>query len=130
MSDASGARQGMALLVWSATVEQSERCAIVWMSAQACAALDLQVEMYFTGPSVRLLLVEQQTQRIGYGDDAQALSHHLMQTQQAGVGLWACSQALHHLKISPASLVPGCATGGLVQFAARCADPRWGSLVF
>lgn len=130
MSGSCGAREGMALLVWSASMEQPERCATIWMSAQALAAMDLQVEMYFTGPSVWLLLAEHQDQLIGYGDDARALSYHLRLTQQAGVSLWACSQALRDLKVASGSLVAGCGSGGLVQFASRCAESSWGSLVF
>ena len=125
-----GARQGMALLVWSASLQHSERCATLWMSAQALAAMDLSVEMYFTGPSVELLRADRQASILGYGDQALPLSHHLDQTVKAGVSLWACSQALQALQIEASALVPACGRGGLVQFAARCAEPGWGSLVF
>lgn len=121
---------GTAFLVWSTDLAQPERCATLFMTAQACCAMDLQVEMYFTGPAVRLLLRDAQAQRIGYGDEAQTLAHHLRETQRAGAKLLACSQALHHLRVEPNALVEGCATGGVVQFAARCADPAWNTLVF
>lgn len=124
------ARTGTALLVWSADLAQPQRCATLFMTAQACRALDLQVEMYFTGPAVRLLQQQAQSMPIGYGDDAQPLSHHVQETLRADVRLLACSQALHHLGIAPQSLVQGTAPGGVVQFAARCADPQWSTLVF
>lgn len=123
-------RVGTALLVWSADLAQPERCATLFMTAQACSALDLQVELYFTGPAVRLLLQASQAQPIGYGAEAQPLSHHLTETQRAGARLLACSQALHHLRITRSELVQGCDSGGVVQFAARCADPAWNTLVF
>ncbi|MFM8609798.1 MAG: DsrE family protein [Burkholderiaceae bacterium] len=123
-------RRGTAILVWAADLAQPERCATLFMTAQACRALDLQVELYFTGPAVRLLLREEQSQRVGYGSDAQPLSHHLAETQRSGAQVVVCSQALHHLQIDRAALVDGCAAGGVVQFAARCADRDWATLVF
>jgi uncharacterized protein len=124
------AREGTAILVWAADIAQPERCATLFMTAQACCAMDLHVELYFTGPAVRLLLREVQSRRIGYGNKAQSLAHHISETQRAGARLMACSQALHHLGIDAAALVDGCAPGGVVQFAARCADPAWSTLVF
>lgn len=127
---ATHARTGTAILVWAADIAQPERCATLFMTAQACCAMDLQVELYFTGPAVRLLLREAQSQRIGYGTHALPLSHHIPETQRAGAQLMACSQALHHLNIDASALVDGCSAGGVVQFAARCADPAWSTLVF
>jgi len=123
-------RSGTALLVWSADLAQPERCATLFMTAQACCAMDLQVELYFTGPAVGLLLRDAQAQAIGYGEQAQTLAQHLGATQRAGAKLLACSQALHHLHLDAAALVDGCDAGGVVQFAARCADPAWTTLVF
>lgn len=124
------ARRGTAILVWSADLAHPERCATLFMTAQACCAMELAVPLYFTGPAVRLLLRETQSRPIGYGAEARPLAHHVTETQRAGARLFACSQALHHLGIAPTELIDGCEAGGVVQFAAHCADPAWATLVF
>ena len=123
--------QGVAMLVWSARLEQPDNLVAMFLTAQACSAMDLAVEMYFTAQSVELLLQDHASRSIGYGRAPMNLSQHLNQTAETGVRMYACSQALHNLGLSEQALSPVCAgTGGVVQFAARCAHAQWRSLVF
>lgn len=123
--------QGTAILVWSAGLEAPERVAALFLTAQACAAMDLSVEMYFAANSVELLQKSEQLTQVGYGLDPKNLGHYVSATATAGIQLWACAQALHHLQLGRHDLVDDCAgLGGVVQFAARCADPAWRTLVF
>ena len=123
--------QGVAMLVWSASLERPDNLVAMFLTAQACAALDQTVEMYFTARSVELLLKEHDNRSIGYGQAPMSLQQHLQQTTEMGVRLYACSQALYNLGLSEQALSPVCAgAGGVVQFAARCADAQWRSLVF
>lgn len=128
---AAGPTVGMAILVWSADLSVPERAATPFVMAQAAAALDLQVEMYFTAQAVRLLDVAQAQQLIGFGSERASLAQHLRATQDAGVRMLACSQALHAQALARESLHPACAgLGGAVQFMSRAAEPLWRSLVF
>lgn len=129
--DAAASKHGCAVLVCHSGLHAPERAATLFVSVQAMAALDLQVELYFTGHSVQLLQKEYQTQLIGYADSRKDLAHYLRETTALGVRLLACAQALHHLGLSPSDLSAHCAgLGGVVQFAARCAEPGWQALVF
>lgn len=122
---------GTAMLVWSAGLDAPQRVATLFLTAQACAAMDMPVEMYFSADSVRLLLRHEQTTVVGYGAAPLPLARYLQDTAAAGVRLLACSQALHHMGLTRDDLATEChGLGGVVQFAARCADPEWRTLVF
>lgn len=126
-----GAIQGTAILVWSAALDAPERVATVFLTAQACAAMELEVEMYFSATSIQLLQKKEQFTQVGYGLEPKTIGEYLSETAAAGVRLWACSQAMHHQQVSRDELAESCAgLGGVVQFAARCADPAWRTLVF
>lgn len=121
----------LALLLWHADLAAPQRSATPWVMAQAAAALDAPVEIYFTAASVHLLTPAAQTVLIGFGDEQMALSAHLHNTAQAGVKLYACTQALRGVGLTLANLVPQCSgPGGAVQFMARAIDPNWRTLVF
>jgi predicted peroxiredoxin len=126
----SAAPQGTALLVWSAGLEQAERVATVFMTAQACAAMDLRTELYFTGASVQLLARHHAATLVGYGAQRKCLGDWLQDTVAAGARVFACSQALQGLQLPADALQPAAERGGVVQFAARVADPAWRTLVF
>ena len=122
--------QGTAFLVWSASLAQPDRVATVFMAAQACLAMDLQAELYFTGPAVQLLDRAHAALPVGYGASPKALGEWLQETADAGAHLFACSQALHGQELDAAALHAAAGRGGVVQFAARVADPAWRTLVF
>ncbi|MEI2422207.1 hypothetical protein V6O07_18145, partial [Arthrospira platensis SPKY2] len=46
----------LAILVWAADPGQPQLCATPFYFASAAAAMDIEVEMYFTARSVELLL--------------------------------------------------------------------------
>ena len=131
MSALTQPKSGMAILVWSAQRDSPERCATVFLTAQACAALEMPVELFFTGSSVELLLTRHSDTLLGYGSQMKSLQDYLSDTAQCGVQMYACSQALHHLNLARVELSASCAgVAGVVQFAARCAQGDWQSLIF
>lgn len=131
MSEIPGQTPGMAILVWSAQLDSPERCATVFLTAQACAALEMPVELFFTGASVELLLTRHGVALLGYGSQKKSLQDYLSDTTQCGVKMYACSQALHHMSLTRGELSTSCAgVAGVVQFAARCAQGNWQSLIF
>ncbi len=123
--------EGTAILVWSAGLQAPERVATLFLTAQACAAMDMAVELYFTATSIRLLQKSERLTQVGYGLQPKLLEMYWQETAASGVRLMACAQALHHQGLARADLADECqATGGVVQFAARCAEPAWRTLVF
>jgi len=121
---------GAAMLVWSAGLEQPERVATVFMTAQACCAMDLQVELYFTGASVQLLARAHAATPVGYGPDRRCVGDWLADTVASGARMYVCSQALQGLQLPADAMHSSAERGGVVQFAARVADPAWRTLVF
>lgn len=123
--------RGMAILVWSAGLHAPQRVATLFMTAQACAAMDLDTELYFTSESIQLLQKSEQLALVGYGLQPKILETYVGETAAAGIRLFACTQALRAQGLDRRDLVDACAgMGGVVQFAARCADPIWRTLVF
>ena len=104
--------RGVAILVWSADPENAGTVVTPFVIAQAAAAMDLQVEMYFTARSVTLLACGNADTVVGFGADCTTLSEHVRRTRAAGVELRACGQALRAAGLGPVDLVPECAGAG------------------
>ena len=122
---------GLAILVWSADWRQPERAATPFVTAQAAAALELQVELLFTAEAVQWLLPERAGDLLGFGAGRLSAGAYLQTTAALGVRLLACSQALHAAGRRPEDLVPACAgLGGITAFVARGHAPGWSTLVF
>ena len=123
--------KGLALLLWAADPERPALLATPFFHAAAAAAMELEVEIYFTARSVLLL-------RPGVASGLQASElidktvYQSMQEAHAhGARLLACTDALHAQGMGRAGLIPECGGhGGAVQFMARLADPAWRTLVF
>ena len=101
---------------------------LVFVLAQANAALECDVELFFTATSIRLLQKQEQSTLVGYGPKRQTLGDILEQTRAAGAQFHACSQAMQQLGLQRGDLVP-CEIGGVLQFSARLTDPHWHALV-
>lgn len=123
--------EGVALLLWASEPEAPHRLGTPFFHAAAAAAMDLQVEIYFTARSVRLLVPG-----VAQGLHASALhGKSVLDAMREAVGhgavLLACTDALHAQGLSREGLIGEChGHGGAVQFMARVADPRWRTLVF
>lgn len=122
---------GLALLLWAADPADPVRLATPFFHAAAAAAMELQVEIYFSARSVLLLQpgvaaglrASQRHEKTIYQAMQEAVAH--------GARLLACTDALHAHGLSRDGLIPECSGhGGAVQFMARLADPRWRTLVF
>ena len=123
--------RSLAMLVWSADLSAPERLATLFVMAQTAAALDLEVELYFTAQSVQLLTSQAGRAPVGFGPGQRSLADYLSEVNELGIKLYACSQALHAAGLLRSDLTPLCSgLGGAVQFMDRCADPRWRTLVF
>lgn len=127
----SSAVQGLALLLWSADLTHPERVATPFVMAQAAAALDQRVELYFTARSVHLLTPEAGKLPVGFGPERQPLAAYLTQMGELDIPLYACGQALYAAGLQRADLISQCAgLGGSVQFMGRSVEAGWRTLVF
>jgi predicted peroxiredoxin len=122
---------GVALLLWSADPTQPERLATPFFHAAAAAAMELQVEIYFSARSVLLLAPGVAAGLHAAPGSPKSIYDYLQESVAHGARLLACTDALKAHGLSHADLIPECrAHGGAVQFMARTADPAWRSLVF
>ncbi len=130
MSYAEHSVEGVAILLWAADPTAPERLATPFFHATAAAAMDAQVEMYFSAASVRLLLPQVASQLRASPHSSKTIADNLREAQDFGVRFFACGDALKAQGIDPADVLPGCHRGGAVQFMARAMDLRWRALVF
>lgn len=122
---------GLAILLWSADPETPHRLATPFFHAAAAAAMEIEVEIYFTAASVKLLAP-------GIADALQPNPNHdksvldsMREAVSHGARLYACTDALRAHGLESATLIPECTgAGGAVQFIVRAADLNWRTLVF
>jgi predicted peroxiredoxin len=123
--------RGLAILLWSADPGMPARLATPFFHAAAAAAMDLEVEVFFSAGSVALL-------EPGVADSLRPNQHHpktvldsIREAVSLGARLYACSDALRAHGLAERTLIAECTgRGGAVQFVARVADPHWRTLVF
>lgn len=122
---------GIAILLWAADAEAPQRLATPFFHAAAAAAMDVEVEIYFSAASVRLLVPGIAAGLRASPRHAKTVYDSLREAVGHGARLLACSDALDAQGIDPRHLIPECSgRGGAVQFMARVCDPRWRALVF
>ncbi|QTD46394.1 DsrE family protein [Ottowia testudinis] len=131
MSFTPDALDGVAILLWAAGPSMPERLATPFFHAAAAAAMEAQVEVYFTAASVRLLVpgVAANLRASPHAD--QTILAHIQQCVAHGARLLACSDALHAQGIDSTDLIAEChGRGGSVQFMSRVLDKRWATLTY
>ena len=123
--------KNLLILLWAATPDQPDLCAMPFVYAATAAAMELGVEIHFTGPSVRLL-VDGVAAGIAVSEQPDKTLYDTMQTAALhGARFVACSMALrehtqaHEAKIAEFSGVAGAAT-----VVMRSLDPEWRTLTF
>ena len=122
---------GVALMLWSCEPEQPHRLPAPFLCASVAAAMDMPVEIYFTGRSVRLLKPGVAASLRGDPLAGRTVYDVMQETAEHGALFMACTEALRMHSLLDEPLIPECiGRGGLVQFMARAADPTWRTLVF
>ncbi len=123
--------QKIALLVWAADPSRPELCATPFYFAAAAAAMDVEVEMYFTARSVELLrqgVAEKLEAAAGSG---KSVADFRREALAFGVRLYACPTALASHGVPDGALIPTLAgQAGAAAFLGRSLDPAWRTLSF
>lgn len=124
-------RTGVALLLWSLDPADPERLATPFAHAAAAAALELQVEVYFSARSV-LLLQPGVAEALRASERVdKSIAQWMRDALDHGARFFVCTDALVGQGLTHEQLIPeGRRHGGSVQFMARAADPGWATLVF
>jgi hypothetical protein len=119
----------LAILLWAARPEQPDLCIMPFVYAATAAAMEIEVEVHFTGPAIRLL-IEGCAESIPT-PQGKTVYDFMRDAAQLGARFLGCSMALRDYtdsrdaKISEFSGVAGAAT-----FVMRSLDPEWRTLCF
>lgn len=124
-------RDKLAILVWAADPGRPELCATPFYFAAAAAAMEVEVEMYFTARSVELLrkgVAEGLEAAAGSG---KSVADFRREALAFGVRLFACPTALAAHGIGADALIDELAgQAGAAAYLGRSLDPAWRSLSF
>jgi uncharacterized protein len=128
----------LAILVWAADPGMPHLCATPFYFAAAAAAMDAEVEMYFTARSVRLLARGVAETLHADSPDAapdaggrRSVGDFLREAHRFGVRFYACPAALQAHGVESTALreeVHGQA--GAAAFIGRTLDTDWRTLSF
>lgn len=121
----------LAIILWAAGPEAPHLCATPFYNAAVAAALDVEVEMYFTSRSVRLL-AKGVAQTLATGPRERKTVYDFMKhALEHGVRFYACSHALEEHGLELTDLIPE-VTGvaGAATYMGHCMDEAWATLVF
>lgn len=116
----------VAILLWAANPAQPHLCATPFFHAAVAAAMDAEVEIYFTNASVRLL-GKGVAVALPSGPRRRDTVYAFMQRAAAqGAKFFACSQAMDEYGVSEEDWIPE-VTGaaGAAAYMARCMDENW-----
>lgn len=128
-------RERLAILVWAADPDHPHLCATPFYFASAAAAMDVEVEMYFTARSVRLLAkgVAETLFADGtaVGAAPRSVADFLADAAGFGARFFACPTALRAHGVAAEALRPEVSgQAGAAAFLARTLDPDWRTLSF
>jgi hypothetical protein len=121
----------LAILVWAADPGRPELCATPFYFAAAAAAMDVEVEMYFTARSVELLRRGVAEALLAAAGSGKSVADFRREALAFGTKMFACPTALASHGIDAAELISGLAgQAGAAAFIGRTLDPAWRSLSF
>lgn len=121
----------LAILLWAARPEQPDLCIMPFVYAATAAAMEIEVEIHFTGPAVRLLVEGLAAQiRTGRAQD-KSVYDHMRDAAQHGARFMGCSMALReYLDPLEAKIAEFTGVAGAATFVMRSLDPEWRVLSF
>ena len=105
-------------------------CATVLLHALTANAMDAQVEMYFIGPSVRLLR-DQHAESVVVSESGKTLGMMLDDAHDNGIKIFVCTSAWKAHVPSDSSLAKQCSGfAGAATYLGRALDPSWRVLTY
>lgn len=124
-------RAGIAILLWAADPDDPVRLATPFAHAAAAAALEMQVEVYFSARAVLLLKPGVAEQLRASDRFDKTIADWMNDALDHGARFFACSDALAAHGLTQDDLIPAARRhGGAVQYASRAAHSAWATLVF
>jgi predicted peroxiredoxin len=124
-------KKHLAILLWAARPDEPHLCGAPFLHAAAAAAMDTEVEIYFTGSSVNLLR-RGVAEALPAGPRARETVHGFMRhAREHGVKFFACSLAMEEHALPREQFIEeAIEIGGAAAFVGRTLDEAWATLVY
>jgi uncharacterized protein len=121
----------LAILLWHASEADPAKCAAPFVYAAVAAAMDAEVEVHFSGASVRLLVPGVAEQLFPGRDRSRSLYRFMQDAAEHGARFVGCSMAeQEHLEGIEGRIPEYSRVVGAAAFIQRTLDPEWRTLVF
>jgi predicted peroxiredoxin len=121
----------LVIVCWAANPDSPRLCGAPFFHAAAAAAMDVEVEVYFTSAAV-LLLKRGVAASLHTGPrQSETVYEFMRQAAHHGARFYACSQALCEYGLTLADLIPETSgAAGAATYAARSLDDDWVTVVY
>jgi predicted peroxiredoxin len=124
-------KQHLAILLWATDPDLPHLCATPFFHAAACAAMDVEVEIYFSAKSVKLLVPGVAECLMAGREGGITIYQHMQQAVRHGARFIACTDALEAHQVDRNVVIPEVSGfGGASAFIGRALDPEWSVLTF
>lgn len=124
-------KRKLAILLWNATPDRPQLVATPFVHAAAAAAFDCEVEIHFSGPTVRLLVAGVAEQLHPWPDSEASIYDMMRQAANLDVKFLACAMAMNALVRADEPLIPEYAgTAAASAFVQHALDPEWATLTY
>lgn len=124
-------KKHLAILLWAANPDQPHLCSAPFFHAAAAAAMDAEVEIYFTGKSIELLR-QGVAAALSSGPRARETVYTFMRhAAEHGAKFFACGEAMEEHQVSRAEFIDeAIQIGGAAAFVGRALDAGWVTLTY
>jgi hypothetical protein len=123
--------RNLLIVCWAANPDNPGLCGTPFFHAAAAAAMDVAVEVYFTGASVLLLKRGVADQLYTGRLQTATVAAFMREAVLHGARFFACSQALAEHGMTLPDLIPeACGAAGAASYAARSIDENWSTCVY
>ena len=121
----------LAILLSMVSPEQPDFCVMPFVYAAVAAAMENEVEVYFTGPGIRLLVAGVASGLRSGKDDNKTIYDHMQEAARHGARFIGCSLALKQRVSAEESMVAEFSSAaGAATIVMRSLDPEWRVLCF
>lgn len=121
----------LAILLWAAGPDAPHACATPFFHAATAAAMDVDVEIYFTSASIQLLARGVAASLASGPRQRDTVYAFMQRAAQLGAKFYACPQAMEEHGVGQGDFIPE-VTGiaGAASYLGRVLDDAWSTITY
>lgn len=124
-------KKRLAILLWATSPDQAHLCNAPFFHAAVAAAMDCDVEIYFTGKAVNLLRKGVASSLPSGPRERETVHGFMRHAAEHGARFIACAAAMAEYGLTREELIDDSVeVGGAAAFVGRVLDPDWATLVY